>query len=103
MVERWPLLTRPRSSSRELPMKWQILVPLLALISSHGVLFMIAEQAPHDRAKARAPEDLVHSLPPKEPAEALRSLEVIDGFSVEFVAHEPLVSDPVAAAIDDNA
>ncbi len=45
---------------------------------------------------------MLNPLPPKEPAEALRSLEVIEGFSVEFVAHEPLVLDPAAAAIDEN-
>jgi putative membrane-bound dehydrogenase-like protein len=42
-------------------------------------------------------------LPPKEPADALQTFSVAPGFRIEQVAAEPLVTDPVAVAFDDNA
>src|SRR5262245_48046592 len=57
-----------------------------------------AETIQYERLKGDTLKEVLKPIPPKEPAEALRSLEIIDGFSVEFVAHEPLVLDPVAAA-----
>ncbi|TWT57544.1 Alpha/beta hydrolase family protein [Thalassoglobus neptunius] len=41
-------------------------------------------------------------IPGKEPEEALRSLEVVDGFRIEQVAAEPLVTDPVAMSFDED-
>lgn len=42
--------------------------------------------------------DLV--VPPLPPDEALERFELEDGFRIEVVAHEPMVSDPVAMDID---
>ena len=39
-------------------------------------------------------------VPAKEPSAALATFEVVDGFHVELVAAEPLVTDPVACAFD---
>lgn len=39
---------------------------------------------------------------PLEPAEALKSFHVLDGFQLELLAAEPLVMDPVAAAYDED-
>lgn len=39
-------------------------------------------------------------IPPREPAEALRSFEVQQGFRIELVASEPVLSDPVDACFD---
>src|SRR5262245_26341463 len=61
-----------------------------------------ATEVPFGELKGDALKEVLRPIPPLAPAEALRSLEVINGFSVEFVAHEPLVLDPVAAAIDEN-
>src|SRR5947207_2760342 len=63
---------------------------------------LLADDIQYGQIKGDELEKVLLPLPPKEPAEALRLLEVIDGFSVEFVAHEPGVLDPVAAAIDEN-
>ncbi|MEW4488367.1 PVC-type heme-binding CxxCH protein [Thalassoglobus sp. JC818] len=41
-------------------------------------------------------------IPGKNPEEALDSLEVIDGFRIEQVATEPLVTDPVAMSFDGD-
>ncbi len=80
----------------------------LALLLSSNVAF--AQTKPDSPPPKTLPlaaagesiEQLLKSIPPKEPAEALRGLETLPGFHVEFVAHEPLVLDPVAAAIDEN-
>ena len=39
---------------------------------------------------------------PKEPAEALKSFVVRDGFEMQLLAAEPLVTDPVAMEYDEN-
>ena len=39
--------------------------------------------------------------PPYEPPEALDTFEIADGYQVELFASEPLISDPVAMAIDE--
>jgi len=83
-------------------MNWKISAPLLALLSFQELLSLRAAEVSYGQLKGDALKAVLKPLPPKEPAEALRCLEVIEGFSVEFVAHEPLVLDPVAAAIDEN-
>jgi putative membrane-bound dehydrogenase-like protein len=50
-------------------------------------------------------EGPVEPLPraaPREPAEAIRSFKVLDGFRLDLLAAEPLVTDPVAAAYDED-
>ena len=50
-----------------------------------------------------ADEDLAKEMkrfPAVEPADALKTFDVAEGFSLELVAHEPLVSDPVDACFD---
>ncbi len=51
-------------------------------------------------------EDFAAELPrvaPHEPADALKTFQVLDGFKIEQVAAEPLVASPVAIAFDaDN-
>ena len=46
--------------------------------------------------------EFLKPVPPKSPAESLKTLEAIDGFEMQLVAHEPLVYDPIAAAFDEN-
>ncbi|MBX7167304.1 MAG: c-type cytochrome [Pirellulales bacterium] len=41
-------------------------------------------------------------IEPLEPEQALASMRTVPGFRVELVAAEPLVSDPVAAAFDED-
>lgn len=41
-------------------------------------------------------------IPPVEPAGALATFSVAPGFGLEMVVSEPLVSDPVAVAFDEN-
>src|SRR6267378_4478217 len=93
--------TRRRCGSRKLAMKWRILLLLLNLLIALGSLSICAEEGPDVQLKGATLKEVLRPIPPKEPSDALRCLEVLDGFSVEFVAHEPLVLDPVAAAIDE--
>src|SRR5690242_8233354 len=83
-------------------MRWRILPALLlGALCSHPPS-LPAEDIDYGKIKGDELKKVLLPLPPKEPAEALRLLEIIDGFSVEFVAHEPAVFNPVAAAIDEN-
>jgi putative membrane-bound dehydrogenase-like protein len=41
-------------------------------------------------------------LPPKPPAEALKTFSTVPGFHMEMLAHEPMVHSPVAGAFDEN-
>lgn len=46
--------------------------------------------------------EFLKPVPAKSPAEAIQSFEVQNGFRMELVAHEPDVTDPVAACFDEN-
>jgi putative membrane-bound dehydrogenase-like protein len=46
--------------------------------------------------------DRVPRIPPREPADSLRSFHLPPGFRIEQVAAEPLLADPVDLAFDDN-
>lgn len=41
-------------------------------------------------------------IPPKPPAEAAKTFQVLDGFRMELIAAEPLVASPVAMTYDEN-
>ena len=45
--------------------------------------------------------DELPSSEPVPPSAALESFEIVPGFRIELAAHEPLVTDPVAAAFDE--
>lgn len=56
-------------------------------------------QAPD--SAARSLKDELPRIPAMEPQQALRSFAVQNGFSLELVASEPLLSDPVDACFDE--
>jgi putative membrane-bound dehydrogenase-like protein len=41
-------------------------------------------------------------IPPKDPAEAMKTFQVLPGFRIEQVAAEPLVRDPIAMSFNEN-
>ncbi len=51
---------------------------------------------------AQSLKDLLKPLPPKEPQQALKTFESARGFTMQLVAAEPLVHDPIAAAFDEQ-
>ncbi len=56
----------------------------------------------NQHASDEALAEFLKPVPAKSPAEALKSFEVLDGFHLELAAHEPEVTDPVAACFDEN-
>ncbi len=69
------------------------------------LLKRLKQQQLLDLSPAEIPVNLsavLRPLPPRKPREAEASFEVVDGFRMELVAHEPLVTDPVAACFDEN-
>ena len=58
----------------------------------------ISPGSPPDKLLA----DVLKPVPPKSPAEAVKLFETQAGFRMELVAHEPDVTDPVAACFDEN-
>lgn len=69
---------------------WTLLWALLV-----GLLLRCAAAAAEPSLAAELPR-----IPPTEPADALATFTVQHGFSLELVAHEPLVADPVDACFD---
>jgi putative membrane-bound dehydrogenase-like protein len=66
---------------------------------------VVLAQAPPAKVPTKEDEDLKALLPrlkPLEPAEALRSFRIEKGFRIELAAAEPGVTDPIAAAFDEN-
>lgn len=51
---------------------------------------------------AAEPDESFPRTKPLDPAEALKSIRVLDGFRVDLLATEPHVMDPVAAAYDED-
>src|SRR5262245_52534590 len=47
-------------------------------------------------------QDEVGRVLPKEPAEAVGTFRVPDGFHMDLIAQEPLITSPVAMAYDEN-
>src|SRR5690606_24152799 len=73
----------------------------------------IAAEAPAGDAAGAKPADFEDSadadhadqlprIPPVSPADTLKTFEVQPGFRIDQVACEPLVTDPVAMAFDEN-
>lgn len=63
---------------------------LISLILSVGFAFAEPEITP----------DELPRIPATEPAMALKTFEVKEGFQLDLVAHEPLVQDPIAMEFD---
>jgi putative membrane-bound dehydrogenase-like protein len=71
---------------------WRLLALLCALIVPTT---LSADDAP-------SLADELKSLPPVEPADVMQTFAIQKGFSLELVAHEPDVVDPVDACFDEN-
>jgi hypothetical protein len=65
---------------------------------SRSVLFAFAVLS----LMAAAPDEWLPRTSPMEPPEAIKSFRVLDGFRLDLLAAEPLITDPVAAAYDED-
>src|SRR3954454_15717490 len=70
-------------------------IAAIGLIAT-GTIALLAAERPQS-LKDRLPR-----LAPKEPAEALKTFKVLDGFRMDLVACEPQLASPVAAAYDED-
>jgi putative membrane-bound dehydrogenase-like protein len=75
------------------------LISLLALLP---IGLSSAERDPRMVAPATGAVERLPSVPPLSPAEAAQSFRAQDGFRMELLAAEPLVTSPVAMAYDEN-
>lgn len=72
-----------------------------------SILLLIGCQQGNEKNKKTAQEELREKLnkkksPVLQPAEALKKFKIEDGFQIELVASEPLVSAPVALSFDSK-
>lgn len=72
--------------------------PPLERHESYAFIDKVLDHTPTENFAAELPR-----IAPHEPAEALSTFSVLDGFRIEQVASEPLLASPVAIAFDENA
>ena len=76
------------------------LLALASLALVAGAAFLSAQEQPAPGERALSEE--IKRLPAVPAEKALETIEVANGFSLELVAAEPDVSDPVDACFDEN-
>ena len=76
-----------------------LLVVLVMIAGQQGV---VAQDPVPDKGNQSELKNFLKSIPPQEPAEVLKTFEVLKGYRLDLVAHEPLVNDPVAATFDED-
>ena len=59
-----------------------------------GLSFSVSQEKP---APVNKKEPVIERLQPRSPAEALKTFSVRDGFTMDLIASEPLLRDPVLA------
>ncbi len=67
-------------------------------MQSYGVMDRVLKHTPEPFEPDYSEE--LPRIPPTEPAAALKTFQVIDGFEIQQTAAEPLVTDPVAMSFD---
>lgn len=80
-------------------MKFLIFAVVLTgfLAASH-----LYESSHADEPKNVASNERLPRIAPKEPAEAIKTFQILDGFRMDLLASEPLVTSPVAMVYDEN-
>lgn len=78
-----------------------ILVGLLTLMVGNGLVSQEKKPAETDAADKDYAAELPR-IPATEVKDALKTFTVAKGFKIDLVAAEPLVTDPIAVAIDEN-
>jgi putative membrane-bound dehydrogenase-like protein len=74
------------------------LIFLLVVAELSGTRILCAQPSPADPTAGGRSLRVRHV----EPKDAVSTIKVLDGFRVELLAAEPLVTDPVALAYDEN-
>ena len=79
-----------------------VVIAIAGLITGLGILSQ--QDCKLEAGEADLPSAPSGSLriSPKEPAEAVGTFEVLDGFQMQLVAHEPHVMEPIVISYDEN-
>ncbi len=81
-------------------MRWTVSVVLpIGVLASLAIAHAVSAQEP---ALSETPPAEFPRVAPKSPEEALKTFKVLGGFHLEIVAAEPLITDPVDLAYDEN-
>ena len=64
-----------------------------------GLSFSVSQEKP---TPVNEKEPVIERLQPRSPAEALKTFSVRDGFTMNLIASEPLLRDPVSITYDAN-
>ena len=79
-----------------------VLVCVVASLATTGFAQEIAKPGDEEKAKPPSLAEEMPRIAATEPQDALKTFEVQQGFRLELVASEPMVSDPVDACFDEN-
>ena len=79
-----------------------LLICVAASLATTGFAQEIAKPGDEERAKPLSLAEEMPRIAATEPQDALKTFEVQQGFRLELVASEPMVSDPVDACFDEN-
>lgn len=96
------------STAKNLSIKYSLtfLAGILALLTSSALVSQEKKPAEKKPVETDAADkdyaDELPRIPPTEPKDAVKTFTVAKGFKMDLVAAEPLVTDPIALAIDEN-
>ena len=76
-----------------------LLLALLLISSQQQAMAQVTIPGKGNQSQLKA---FLKPIPAKEPSEVLDTFEVLKGYRLDLVAHEPLVNDPVAATFDED-
>jgi len=100
--------SRPRHGTRPESERFRLgsrIAPALATPLRFALLLVLAPfaaaQEPHDTVDKDYSDELPR-IAPVEPSDAAATFRVADGFRIELVAAEPLVTDPIAVDFDGD-
>src|SRR5438477_7946303 len=92
--------------------RWFVVFPVVAALAVgcfawRAMTFVPAQQPAAKTPAAKLPPDAdfkgeLPRIPPREPAEAMKSFQLMPGFRMELVAAEPLLASPVAISFDER-
>jgi putative membrane-bound dehydrogenase-like protein len=74
----------------------------VVVVSLFGVAIRGRVRADDNPRPGAAAEEPIPRVAPVEPTEALKTFKTLDGFQMELLAAEPLVTDPVAGVYDED-
>ena len=82
-------------------------VLLLSLLSTILTPSIRGQEEPNGARKGKVDPDADYSdelprIAPLSPEDALKAFEIVDGYRIELVASEPLITDPVSISFDER-